>query len=422
MVKFRARQWSALCFLWLVTALAACNLVTVPGQGQTVITGLPTVQIAAPPANAAFLENVAVNIQALIGNAGTDIDRIEILVDGAIVETLKTPNAAGAPSFSIAQSWQPTGAGQHTISVTAFRADGSSSAPASVTINVVSGQSSSVVTEETGGQPTPAGNNPQPTANTGSGNNPSGQATAQPTRPPTSTNPPAPTAPPTPNVPFVTITTGVNVRSGPNVVFAPPIGSLAAGATAELLAKSPDGTWFKIKYYNGSGWVAAQFATPSVDTTSLTVDAGPPLPPPTPIPPTPLPPATATAPPPASSVDLIAGTIRVDPGQPNCNQTFNVSVDVANFGQAANTSGGTITIIDVRAADGSTQQQTVGAFGIIQPGQTINSGPIPLTVSTFHSEGHKIIARIDTGGAVAETNENNNQSELAYTLNKAGCP
>ncbi|MEZ4668885.1 MAG: SH3 domain-containing protein [Anaerolineae bacterium] len=418
MLKIRTGHWSALCFMWLAVILTACNLVTDNAQNQAVISGVPTIQIAAPPANAAFLENVAVNIQALIGNAGSDIDRIEILVDGTIIETLKTPNSAGAPSFSIAQTWQPTGAGQHTISVTAFRADGSSSEPAEVTINVVGAQASPTETTELNSQSNTGSSTVQPTANTNGTNS---QSSGQSTNPPAPTNLPAPTdppPPPTPSVPYVTINQGVNVRSGPDVAFAPPIGSLAAGATADLLAKSPNGAWFKIKYYNGSGWVASQFTTPSIDVANLTVDAGPPIP--TPVPPTSTPiPATPV---PVSNVDLVAGTIRLDPASPNCNQTFNVSVDVANFGQTANTTGGTITIIDVRAADGSTQQQTVGAFGIIQPGQTVNSGPIPLTVSTFHSEGHKIIARIDTGGVVPETDENNNQSELAYTLNKAGCP
>ena len=60
MLKFRAGWWSALCLVWLAAALAACNLVNAPGQSQTIIAGLPTVQIAAPPANAAFLETVEI--------------------------------------------------------------------------------------------------------------------------------------------------------------------------------------------------------------------------------------------------------------------------------------------------------------------------------------------------------------------------
>ncbi|MEP6986217.1 MAG: Ig-like domain-containing protein, partial [Chloroflexota bacterium] len=154
MLKSQSGRWITLCLIAvLAVTISGCNLASTPGQNTTAISGPPTVQIAAPPANATYLENVAVNIQALIGNAGTDIDRIEILVDGTIIQTMKAPNPGGAPSFSIAQSWQGAGAGQHTISVTAFRADGSSSAPASVAINVITAQPSptSGATQATGG-------------------------------------------------------------------------------------------------------------------------------------------------------------------------------------------------------------------------------------------------------------------------------
>ncbi len=406
--------------------LAACNLLTAPGEVTTAISGPPVVQIAAPQANATFLQNVSVNIQALVTNAGADIDRIEIAVAGQIVHNLRQPNVAGAPSFTIAQSWQPTGTGQFEIGVTAFRADGSSSAPASVTINVIAPQASplpasatpTTAAAEATPQPPPAvGNDTQPTDPPAPNNAvpDTNAAQAQPT------TPPQPTASPTPQTPIITVNVGINVRSGPGVTFAPPIGSLKAGDTAPLLAKSSDGAWYRIQYYNSNNaWVAAQNVTPSVDPAQLPVEAGPAPPPPTatPIPQPTAPPVPPTA---VSSVNLVAGTVRIEPNPPSCNQTFTVFVDVANFGSTAS-NGGTIRIIDRREADGSEQQRTNGAFGPIPPGQTVNSGPIPITVSTFHTEVHRIVVIIDPDSTIAETNEGDNQNNsITYTLAQAGC-
>lgn len=411
----RAAKQSLGLLLSLVLAvlLGACNLLTSPNSNQTVISGPPVVQIAAPPANATYLENVAVNIQALITNAGADIDRVEILVDGTIIQTLQQPNPGGAPSFSIAQAWQAAGTGTHTLSVQAFRADGSSSAPATVTVNVISQAQMTPTTAEQQANPSPqpGGSQTQPTT-------PPQQSQTQPTTPPTAVPPTeVPQASPTPNVPTATFLQGVNVRSGPSTLFNPPVGSFAAGQTAEILARTPAGDWYKVRYYNGEGWVFGQLLSVSGDASRIAVDPGPPIPQPTAVPPTPIPPTPV----PVANVNLVAGSIRLSPAAPNCNETFIITVDVANFGQQASGGGG-ISIVDVRAADNTTQGSTNGSFGPIQPGQTVNSGNIPLTISTYHSEGHKIVVVVDPNNQIAETNENDNRAELPYTLNKANCP
>ncbi|MBZ0277282.1 MAG: hypothetical protein K8I60_14135, partial [Anaerolineae bacterium] len=128
-------------WILILPALLACNLLSTTNTANTntaPISGTPVVHLAAPLPNSTFMEGVSVNIQAQITNAGPDINRVEVVVDNAIVATLTSPNQAGAPAFSISQAWQSAGSGLHTVTVTAFRADGPSSAPASVNINVVS--------------------------------------------------------------------------------------------------------------------------------------------------------------------------------------------------------------------------------------------------------------------------------------------
>jgi uncharacterized protein YraI len=246
-------------------------------------------------------------------------------------------------------------------------------------------------------------------------------ATAQ-TQP---TNTPAPTTPPatpTSSRPQVTTRQGINVRSGPGTNFNPPIGSLAANTTVDLLARNPAGDWYKIRYYNGEGWVFSGLVDVSGNITSLPVEAGPP----TPLPPTPVPvvPTSPAAPAPATSgANLVAGNWRFDPpGDPVCGQTFNIFFDVANLGSEATTVSGSVRVVDVRQADGSQQGNTVGGFGIIQPGQTVNVGPIPLTISTYYNEQHRIILTINADNAVPESTTGDNVREILYTLQKGGCP
>jgi uncharacterized protein YraI len=397
--------------LMLILMLGACNLGNTPGVGgsETVISGVPVVRIASPLPNALFLEGVTVNIQAAVTNAGADIDRVEVVVDNQTVTTLPQPNTGGTPTFSIAQSWEAEGAGSHTIAVTAFRADGSSSAPATVTITIVEQGASAQATptrsaanadetEEAGG----AGIQAQPTVG----------ATSTPA-PPTETPPPAATD--TPSKPVATFLQGVNVRSGPSTKFNPPIGSFLANQTADILGKTPAGDWYKVTGSGGTGWVFGELLTVSGDASRIPVDAGPPVPTDTPVAPTPVP-ATAT---PSLNVNLVAGNVYVDPAQPRCGQTFNIFIDIANSGTNANAGGGTISVRDEAGGNVAT---TNGAFGVIQPGQTAGRvGPIPLTVSTNFEEQHKLILVVDSGSAVAETNEGDNTKEFLYTLAKAGC-
>ncbi|MBZ0293444.1 MAG: SH3 domain-containing protein [Anaerolineae bacterium] len=405
--------------LWLIVLLlAACNLNNTSDAIPNVFDGPPTVQIAAPLPNATFLDGVTVNIQARVSNAGTGVNRVDVAVDDAVIAEISDPNTAGVPAFSITQSWPAAGTGSHTISVTAYRVDGTASDPASVTINVVgqAGSSTSESTEEpdsSSGPPPAVGNEPDSGDNNAAVPIPS----LAPTDEPEPTTAPEPSLTPTPSVPMATFTTGVNVRRGPGTVFEPPIGSFAANDTSEILAISPDQSWYKVKYYNGEGWVFANLMSIAGDTSNLPVDAGPPTPIPvtnTPIPPTAVP-ATAT---PALSINLVAGNVRTDPDPPRCKRTFNVSFDVLNAGTDRWPGGGTIRVVD--SASGNSTS-TSGAIPPIEPGQTVSVGPIPLTVEFNFEEEHTLTLTIDPDNQVPETNDGDNQGQKKYTLRKGDC-
>jgi uncharacterized protein YgiM (DUF1202 family) len=232
---------------------------------------------------------------------------------------------------------------------------------------------------------------------------------------PTLTLPPAVTAAPTfdPN-PRATALLSANVRSGDGTNY-PIVGSLTEGDVVPIRGISSFGTgWYLIEMPNGrQGWVSPTVVSVSGDTNNLPRVNPPPPPTPTPVP------ATAT---PSATVNLVAGNFRFDPPSPRCNETFNIYLDIANFGTTPNTVTGTISIQDFRVADGSFQTGTVGAVPIIQPGQTVNVGPIPITIGTYYNEQHRLVMIVDNGQQIPETNESDNTREAIYTLEKASCP
>ena len=212
---------------------------------------------------------------------------------------------------------------------------------------------------------------------------------------------------------MATFTTGVNVRRGPNTLFEPPIGSFAANDSSEVVAVNPDRSWYKVKYFNAEGWVFGSLLTTSGNIDSLPVDAGPPVPTLTPVPPTPVP-VTNT---PQINVNIVVGNITTDPGTPECGSTFKVFVDIANLG-TDKSPGGSLNIED---SSNGRVASTQGAFGEIDPGKTVNIGPIPLTVGTDHSDEHILAVIADPGGAISETSESDNRGERKYTLKKGNC-
>lgn len=226
-----------------------------------------------------------------------------------------------------------------------------------------------------------------------------------------------PTLIPTPtafsSIPQVTARIAANVRRGDGTIFE-TIGSLPAGQTAQIIGISSLGTnWYLIILPNGrQGWIAPSVVDVTGDFSNVPRINPPPPPTPTPIP------VTAT---PISTINLVAGNFRFDPGSPNCGQTFNIYMDVANFGSSFSPSG-VISINDYRQLDGVFQTSTVGAFPPVAPGQTLNIGPIPLTVSTYYNENHRLLMKVDGSNLIFETNENDNTKEASYLLNKAGCP
>ncbi|GAB4511856.1 MAG: hypothetical protein OHK0046_10510 [Anaerolineae bacterium] len=408
-----------LALVILILAVAGCSLPTsVNNDEQTTISGAPEVRIASPLPNATFLEGVAVNIQAAVTNAGEDIDRVEILVEGVNIATLPSPNPAGAGVFNVTQTWVAPEPGTYTISLTAFRAGGTSSAPATVTVNIISQAEDTPTPTETA----PVDPNSLPPAGATSASD--GAATNAPAVEPTAAGPtetPRPTdtpAPTEPTVPIARFVNGINVRSGPGTNFNPPIGQFTANQEAEVLALNLDGSWLKVRYGTGEGWVFANLVEIVGDIASLPREAGPPTPFPTN---TPLPtaiPATATS---AVTNNLVPVEPFINPPQPNCGQPFTVGVTIRNDG-SGNLNTGLTRIQVVRVADGQVIRSSDTALVSVPlaAGGT-HRVTFTFTIDVFVGETHRVEFIADVNNEVPETIETDNRISVDYPM-PANCP
>ena len=220
-----------------------------------------------------------------------------------------------------------------------------------------------------------------------------------------------PTFDPTPRGTVTTAT--ANVRTGDSTVY-PVIATLPQDTVVELVGISSTGSgWYQVRLPSGQlGWMSPTVITVSGDVGRLPRVT----PPPPPVTPTPIPTAT-----PATQANLVAGIVVLNPNPPVCAQTFVVGFDVANLGTGPTAASGIVTLTNVRAADGSVQASTIGGFPILQPGQTFRVD-MPLTVSTFYNETHRITLVIDQANQIPETQKGDNTQTIEYVLQKGGCP
>ena len=422
-MSIRQHRW-LLSILALMSLLTACTSLgpVEDGEDTTSFEGPPEVSIASPLTGDIYEEGVNVSILVRVTNAGEDIGRVALQVDGQIIAERTQPNPDGVASFVIESGWVAAGNGEHTISAVASRLDGVTSNNASVTISVIGEEEPTPVptTEEPTPEPVvteaptatniPSGPPPGESSSTG---DTTGQQAVQPTNTPQPSNTPPPAATNTPAQPRVRVDVGANVRSGPGTVFG-PIGSLAAGDESNILAVNPAGTWYKIQYYNGDGWIFGDIVTVLGDTSRLPREVGPPTPVPftaTPVPPT-------AAPTSANAPDVSAVALSTNPNPPVCNQSIEVVIRVANSGTGAASNGGRIVVEDL--VNGAVQGATETVFPALGVNEAHDAYAY-FTVSTFVAQQHTIRVRIDADNQIAESNENNNTRELTYNLATGGC-
>lgn len=442
------RMTRILLLSWMLAALTGCTL-SFNGPEVAALPEFdspPVVRITAPLPNTTYLAGVAVNVQVQVSNAGPDIDRVEISTPVELIGTLPQPNPTGAAAFGVTQTFTPEDAGTQVIQAIAYREDGTASAMVSVTINVVdelpSRSTATVDPTNTVLAASPT-NTVAATATIAvpaisTQSTPSGAATAQATVGisinPTSagTSSAASTTAPSGTAPIAKFEGIVNVRRGPSTNFEPPLGTFQSGQKTEILSQNNDGTWFKVKFANGEGWVFAQITKVEGDITSLPREAGPPIPTARPATATPIAPVVQptsapsqpTTPPVTSdgpNLVVVNWEMRVIAGNRPVNdiavnQPAIAFVRVRNAGNQP-ASGFFAVLTIVNSSDSGAKIVEAGSSVGLAPGeeQVIQVGFNDNAASA--GTGRVAVVRLDENNQVPETNENDNASSpISYTL------
>ncbi len=422
---------------------------TVPPDTTDTIGGAPLVALAAPVDGAVYEPDVPVNILARVTNAGEDVERVDVLVDEEVVLSVPLPNPAGAPVFPFTQSWTAAGSGMRTLAVVVYLTDGTASDPVTRTIEIA-GDTPVMVDAggATGGNASAGGGSDSGGSGRGllsglfgGGGNAGAAATPVPDNttdedvaappsneeeaaPPTPqeepTSPPEPTEAPsaTPNTPTAVTTTGVNVRGGPGTAFN-AIGSFAAGTETDLLGVTSDRSWYKLRYYNGEGWVAASLLEVR-NADNLPIDDGPPPPTPTltPVPATEVP---TTAP---SNRNITFDDIPqgFEPFPPECGQTMSITLRLQNTGSESLGTTSAAIVRDIHV-DSGTETETIIPIPDIEAGDEIEVTGGFLTVETNFGTQHRIEIELDANNDITESDEGDNlfSGGLEYTLEQGSC-
>ena len=386
-----------------VLLLSACSL-GVPGAASAPLpfSGPPLIRIAAPLPEQTFLSGATVIVQARIENAGPDLALVRMLLDGVVLGEKQDPNPIGAAVVPVTIDWPTSKPGQYEITVAAERGDGSGTSE-SVSISVVQAPA------EEAGQEAPNSAEIAPVAEAAT-LVPSAVLSADaPAQPATASSPSAPL--PSNSVAAV-VAKPSNLRSGPGTAYE-LVGSIAVNQEVVIVALNLERDWYHIRYGDqGDAWIYSELLGPSGDLTALPVES------------VPAPAGAPTSAPAAAGVNLVIASIKLDPENLVCNQSGKVTVAIRNEGGQDTYAGGWIAVEDTVPSRNSVAAQSDPAnpFPTIRAGETITAMPVNITVSAFTGETHRIVVAVDSGGHIAETNENDNTDFIEYSLQRGNCP
>ncbi len=266
------RQLILLFALLVVTSLGCSLSVAAPESdtGVTLNEQRPAVIFLAPQGDERFALGATVPLYAEARDLSTGVSRIEFYDNfDAVIQTITADNPAGVPRLVAQVDWQPPTAQRHFISARAFRADGTESALAEVSI-VVEDLPGAPVADSAAPAAPPTATDDAETSGVAEPAQPAAAETeAQPAQSGASadTEPAQPAdlateqAAPPPDLSGTvlqgTVTVeALNVRTGPQVTAAIAASPLRFGDTIELVARSAEGVWYATPLSDQAfGWV-----------------------------------------------------------------------------------------------------------------------------------------------------------------------
>ena len=338
--------------------------------------GSPRIVIASPLDGQTFAAGATVIIQARIENAGPDLARIAVLLDGAVIGEKGDLDSGGAAIVPLSLDWLASQPGRYDIAVEAARAAGDAGSD-SVSIVVISQEAA----QESAGQAVDQEATPRP-------------ATELP--PPTSAF----------SLPARVITPA-NLRRGPGTYFA-LAQSLDVDAEVRIVAVNPAREWLRVRHDElAQAWVYAEALAVEGDLSQLPVEPGPRRP------------GTADG-----WINLLIEAILLEPNPLRCDEPGVVIVTIRNEGDTDTTAFASLILQDTLASTGERLGDPLPAvtFPYVQAGASVNTNQIPFRVSARADAEHELIVTIDSGDAIAESDEADNVGSLRYQLERGDCP
>lgn len=128
-----------LLMLALMLILAGCNLGASATMTETPAPtpDIPQVEILSPPNNRQVLEEVVFEIDIVARDSTSGVARIELLVDGEVINEATPPDNPTENVFRVIMNWRARGEGRHIIEAIAYRADDTPSDAATINVEVL---------------------------------------------------------------------------------------------------------------------------------------------------------------------------------------------------------------------------------------------------------------------------------------------
>jgi len=295
MIRFRFSVYLIGVLLLALVILAGCGRDDGQESPESPNNQAPTAQITAPADGAVLPAGQAV-VVSIMAQDDQAIARIELYVDGSLIESRVTPEGSAFTTVSEAFNWSASIIGAHSLQARAYDSSGQMGASRIVGVQVAL----------PGTTPVAPGSGATPEAGTPSG----GDA-------PTPIPPTQPPATNTVEQAQVTANVEANVRNGPGTNYT-VIGGLGEGENAPVTGRNADSSWWQISFQGGVAWIADSVSTANQAAFGVPVAAAPPPPPPptsAPVPPTATPLPQLPTNPPAPTSGLSAGQVNLNAGQ-----------------------------------------------------------------------------------------------------------
>lgn len=131
------RRFWRLPILCFCLFLAACNLMSEAEMTAEPTLDIPTVEILEPANNRQIIEGTEFEFDIVGRDSGAGVAQIRLYIDETLIGEAFPVEEEAVPVFRARINWLANGVGRHPVEAIAYRADGTRSDSATITIEVL---------------------------------------------------------------------------------------------------------------------------------------------------------------------------------------------------------------------------------------------------------------------------------------------